>query len=239
LSEIGYGRAELMVASFPRSVAAVLFDLDGTLLDSRQDIAAACNHALVSAGRAALPVDEIGKFVGDGARRLVARAFGLEKDSPEVDPHLERFLRYYEAHPLDYGRAYPGVFEVVGQLAGTGLGVCTNKGSAITVKILEALGLGAQFGAVVGGGDAEALKPSPLPVLLACSRLGVSPSETLMIGDSEQDVSAARAAGCYAIGILGGFQEEDRLRASGPDLLLPNFAALLGLIPSWPFAPRS
>jgi len=223
-----------MATLFPTQVEAVLFDLDGTLLDSREDIAAACNHALRSAGRAALPGAEIDTFVGDGARKLVSSAFRLDRDAPEVTEHLERFLAYYAEHPLDHGSFYPGTTEVLRALEGVKLGICTNKSSAITRKILDKAGLGARFLSVIGGGDAGALKPNPAPVLLACSELGVSPERTIMVGDSEQDVLAARAAGCYAIGILGGFQSDARLLAAAPELTLERFSALEAHVNAWP-----
>jgi phosphoglycolate phosphatase len=215
------------VHSRPR---AILFDLDGTLVDSRGDIAAATNRALVEAGRAPLSAETLAGFVGDGARALLARAFEMAPDAPGLEVHLERWRSYYAAHPVDHTTWMAGAREAVDVLGRRGilLGVVTNKDRAVTEIILGALGVGNAFGAVWGGGDG-ALKPAPDGPLAAMKTLRAQPSETWMVGDGTQDVGAARAAGCRSIALLGGFHSEARLRAAKPDVVIASMAELEGL----------
>jgi 2-phosphoglycolate phosphatase len=220
-----------MTRPLPKRISAVLFDLDGTLLDSESDIHAACNHMLEQAGHERLSTAIVRGFVGDGARALVARALGVEATAPSVDAPLKVFLAYYEAHPLDFGQLYPGARELLEWLGAKRCGIVTNKSKSITQQIARALGL--EVGAIVGGGDTAKLKPSPEPVLLACRILGVQPSATVFVGDSEQDIHAAKSAGCYSVGVLGGLQAEDRLRAAAPDLLSTSLAELAVQVRNW------
>jgi phosphoglycolate phosphatase len=219
----------------PGRIAAAIFDLDGTLLDSEGDIGAACNHMLVQAGREPLEAATIRSFVGDGARTLVARALGVEREAPEVARHLDVFLSYYSDHPLDHGRLYEGGAELLAWLGPKRTGICTNKNKDITLRILKCLGL--ELCAVVGGGDTRQLKPSPEPVLLTCELLGVRPDEVVFVGDSEQDVLAARSAGCFVVGVLGGLGAESRLLSSEPDWVSPNLVALGHDMRTWNFVP--
>jgi phosphoglycolate phosphatase len=220
-----------MPSPLPRQISAVLFDLDGTLLDSARDIHAACNHMLGHAGRDPLSAETVAGFVGDGARALVARALGVEVHAPLVEPHLTVFLGYYEEHPLDLGELYPGAHDLLTWLGPSRCGIVTNKSRSVTQQIVRALDL--KVGVVIAGGDTSALKPSPEPILLGCRSLGVAPSATVFVGDSEQDVRAARAAGCYSLGVLGGLQAEARLLSSEPDRIVSSLAELAREVPYW------
>src|SRR5579883_1102403 len=204
----------------PRAIA---FDLDGTLIDSRGDIAAACNHVLVHAGRAPLPPERIATFVGDGARSLLARAFELDREAPELDALLVEWARYYVAHPVDHTSWMPGARDAIEVLHARGvrLALVTNKARAVTLVILDALGVRPLFEAVYAGGDGP-LKPSAEPIVRVMQELGVRAEETWVVGDGAQDIGAARAAGCFSVGVLGGFHSWDRLREAGPDVLLPT-----------------
>src|SRR5688500_13718180 len=125
---------------------AFLFDLDGTLIESRIDIARACNHALVTLGRSALPEDTIAGFVGDGARTLLAKAFDLPSASEEIDQALRVFVEYYAEHPVVRTELLPGALEALVDLAGHPLGLVTNKTRTVTLRILEALDIHRYFG---------------------------------------------------------------------------------------------
>lgn len=209
---------------------AVLFDLDGTLIDSAADIAAACNHALVAHGRAALSEETIRRFVGDGARVLLARAFALAVESPELDAALASFHAYYEAHPVVHTTLLAGARESLDACRGRKRILATNKPRGTMLLILEALGIGGDFDAVRGGGDGP-LKPDPFTLLSALDEVGVAPSRAWMVGDGPQDVGAGKAAACAAtIAVLEGFVDPARLHAMEPDVIMKSlleFPALL------------
>lgn len=211
--------------------AAVAFDLDGTLIDSRLDIAAACNHVLASEGRATMPPDVIAGFVGDGVAHLVARAFGLPVEAPEVPELTARLVAYYSAHPVVHTRWMPGALEVMGALerAGLPMAIVTNKARKVTLAVLDALGAVGRFAGVVAGGDAP-LKPSPEPVIAVARALGVEVGALWVVGDGEQDILSAKAAGAYAVAVRGGFADDARLAAAGPDVTLGSLAELVRLI---------
>jgi phosphoglycolate phosphatase len=208
----------------------VVFDLDGTLIDSRADIAAACNHALEAVGRAPLPLERVAGFVGDGARQLLARAFALPEDAVELDAHLEVFLDFYTAHPSPHTSLYPGVRAVLARLSGRRLAVCTNKPRRTTDAVLSALGLTSAFASVVAGGDTPDRKPGPGPLRRVAADLGVAPELLVMVGDGPQDVMAARAVGAHAVGVRHGFLPLERLVASEPDVLLEGVIELPGYL---------
>ena len=210
----------------PRAIA---FDLDGTLIDSRLDIAAACNHALVLAGRLPIDPDVIATYVGDGVRTLAARAFGLDVEDPALTPHTEALVRYYEAHPVDHTRWMPGAHEALDAAGELPLALVTNKARPVTLAVLEALGARSRFAFVYAGGDGP-LKPSPEPILACARGLSTETASLWVIGDGDQDVLAARAAGAYAVAVLGGFSPEERLRAAAPDAVLGSIAELPTLI---------
>jgi len=212
-----------------RPPRAVVFDLDGTLADTRLDIAAACNHALTSLGRPARSVDEISLLVGDGARALVSRAFGHPPDDPRTDEAVGMFNEYYRRHPAAHVRWMPGAREALLACGAVPVALATNKPRAVTVPLLEALGLGARFRAVVAGGDGP-LKPDPSSIHAALAPLGVAAEDAWVVGDGPQDVGAGRAAGAWTVGVLGGFLSERALRDARPDRVLQSlhdFAKLL------------
>jgi phosphoglycolate phosphatase len=209
--------------------SAIAFDLDGTLVDSRLDIAAACNHALACAGRPALPLDVVVSYVGDGVRALIARAFGLPESDPALDPHVEDLVRFYAAHPVDRTEFMPGAREVLSALGGLPLALITNKARPVTLAVLDALGIRATFAFVYAGGDGP-LKPSPEPILACARALATDVRSLWVVGDGDQDVRAARAADAFAVGLLGGYAPEDRLRAAQPDVVLPSIGELPGLV---------
>jgi 2-phosphoglycolate phosphatase len=212
-----------------RTPQAIVFDLDGTLVDSRGDIADACNYALRAFGRAELPTDTIAGFVGDGSKRLLARAFGEGTAAAELDAAFEAFSRYYASHAAVRSRWMPGAWDALSALSPMPLAIATNKPRDATMALLDALGVEERFARVVCGDDGP-LKPSPEPILLALTPSGVAASDAWVVGDGTQDILAARAAGATAIAVLGGFTPEAKLRASGPDAVIESLAELLPLI---------
>lgn len=174
-----------------------VFDLDGTLVDSRRDIADAANQLLVSCGAAPFAEERIGRMVGEGAAQLVARAFEAAGIARPVDA-LERYLAFYDARLLNQTRPYDGIPEVLAALGrGAALAVLTNKPIASTRRILDGLDLARYFpaDAVIGGDGPFPRKPDPSALAHLVAGAGASPATTLMVGDSVIDWRTARAAG--------------------------------------------
>lgn len=215
--------------------AAVIFDLDGTLVDSRGDIVAAVNHALSQLGRAPLPASVVVGFVGDGARSLCARAARLPEQSDEVDALVGHFLAYYTEHPVELSRWMPGATEALEALAEMQLplGLCTNKPRVTTDAVLYALGIRTRFRTVVAGGDLSEKKPAPGPLLLAAKQLGVAPERCVMVGDGHQDVECARRAGMRSIAVESGFSKRARILEARPDVLLASLAEVPEVVRRW------
>jgi phosphoglycolate phosphatase len=210
-------------------VRAVLFDLDGTLIDSLPDLAAAVNRLLAGEGRRALEPDAVKAMVGDGAGTLVARAFAARGGlpGPEVEPFLRRFMADYEPRSAELTRPWPGVVETLAALkqSGLALAVCTNKPSAATDAILQALGLAQWFDVVVGADATPALKPDPAHVTVILERLGVTAEQAVMLGDSANDVRAAKAAGVATVVLSFGYAHGP-VAELGADLIIDDFRQL-------------
>jgi 2-phosphoglycolate phosphatase len=214
-----------------RGARAILFDLDGTLVDSRRDIAAACNFALAAVGRPPSPVDVIAAYVGDGARMLVARALEEAPGDAMVTHALAAFQAYYAEHAAVYTTWMPGAREAAIAFSDRPLGLVTNKPRVAALAVLDALSARGLFEAIVAGEDAP-LKPDPRGVLAALAGLQapVSPAEAWVVGDGPQDVLAGRAAGCVTVGVRGGFASDERLEAAAPDVVLDSMHELVPLV---------
>lgn len=216
--------------------AAVVFDLDGTLIDSRGDIVAATNHALAATGRRPLPAQSIVRLIGDGARALCARAAGLPESAEDVEPVLAEFLSYYRAHPVDFTRWMPGAQEVLEALTDWDdltLALCTNKARVVTEAVLLALGVRSRFRAVVAGGDLAEKKPAAAPLLSIARTLNMDIARLVMVGDGPQDIECARRAGARSVGLLNGYSPRERLSEAKPDVLIPTLFELRDVIRRW------
>jgi len=211
------------------SVRALIFDLDGTLIDSKQDLIHSVNAMLRELGRAELAPETISGYIGHGAPQLVARAMGNDSTEEERARALQFFLSYYETHKMDTTCAYPGVAETLEQLAKVPMAVLTNKPVRISVRILEAMELSKYFRAIYGGNSFETKKPDPLGARTILKELGVEARETLLVGDSEVDVQTARNAGTLAAAVDYGFGVHDR-GAYPADIYLERFSELATLL---------
>jgi phosphoglycolate phosphatase len=218
---------------------AVLFDLDGTLLDSAPDLAAAANAMLAELGLPARDPAAIATYIGRGIPKLVERSLTGSLDAAADPALLVRALPIYEHHyAAESGRRsvpFPGVVEGLRALhrAGLPLACITNKAERFTVDLLERTGLGGFFGVVVCGDTVAKKKPDPEPVLAACAQLGIRPHEALMIGDSENDVQAARAAGCQVWCVPYGYNEGRPVGSLDCDVLVPDLAEAARRLLGW------
>ncbi len=206
-------------------VRALIFDLDGTLIDSKLDLAISVNATLRHMGREALADDTIFSYVGNGAQTLVQRALGDGVTPEEIEKGHAFFLAYYRAHMLDNTVAYPGVREGLELLKGRELAVLTNKPVRFSEAILRGLGLANYFRYVYGGNSFATKKPDPEGVNTLLRNLGASPREAMMVGDSDVDVRTARSSGTWAVGMSYGLGLEG-MRAHPPDLMLDSLADL-------------
>ena len=218
-----------MNEKFRGQVKALVFDLDGTLIDSKQDLVVSVNATLRAIGREELPAELVASYVGSGAPVLISRALGGAPDAEELQRALKFFLAHYEEHKLDYTRAYPGVREALQELRGVPMAVLTNKPVNISVGILEELGLAEFFKAIYGGNSFTTKKPDPLGANTILGEFGVAGREAAMVGDSEVDVQTARNAGMIAAIVNFGFGVHDR-RAYPADVYLDRMEELAGLV---------
>lgn len=215
------------------AIKAVVFDLDGTLIDSRKDIAAAANHMLETHGLERQSVEQICTHVGDGARVLVAGVTGLALDSEAVDGMLDTLLGYYVEHATDQTTMMPGAAEALDALRAMPLGILTNKPRITTDAVVDALDLRRHFDVIVAAGDTPERKPSPEPLRTVARGLNVSASELVMIGDGPQDIECAQRAGAKSVGVKGGILPIDQLERAGPDRLIETLAELPRVIETW------
>jgi phosphoglycolate phosphatase len=207
----------------------IVFDLDGTLIDSQRDLTNSINAMLAEFGREPLPEAIIATYIGDGAAMLVRRALGDPDDQPLVDNAMEHFLAHYREHKLDYTYVYPGVFESLEAMRvhsdGTPrrMAVLTNKPIRPSVDICAGLGLGPYMFRIYGGNSFTTKKPDPEGLNALIREAGVSPSETLMIGDSSVDILTARRAGTWVIGCKFGLSSHT-VESIPADCLVDNAA---------------
>jgi phosphoglycolate phosphatase len=214
--------------NFP-AVRALIFDLDGTLIDSKLDLIHSVNAMLGEMKRPQLAEETISGYIGHGAPQLVARALGGAATEQELKHALQFFLGYYEEHKMDNTCAYPGVPETLAQLTPMPMAVLTNKPERISVRILTSLGLAKYFRKIYGGNTFESKKPDPYGANKILQELGVSAREAIIIGDSEVDVQTARNAGTQAAAVNYGFGVHDRA-AYPADIYLDRFADLADVV---------
>ncbi|MEO5373693.1 MAG: phosphoglycolate phosphatase [Alphaproteobacteria bacterium] len=189
---------------------AVVFDLDGTLIDSAPDVRAAVNKVLAELGRPALGLREIRGLVGDGARILMQRCLaetGPQPTDAEVDAAVTRYLDFYRTDPAGHTEIYPYVVETLMQLSAEGLklGVCTNKPHEMTMLVLRALGIAKLFKAILGADLMPFKKPDPRHVLRLLEMMDARPADAVLVGDSEVDMESARNVGIPAVAVTYGY----------------------------------
>lgn len=228
------------MATMPRGALRqpemVVIDVDGTLVDSVRDLAFSVDEMMKALGLAPHGEARVRKWVGNGVERLVRRALVGELDG-EPDPKLfERaypiYLDLYAANLSAHSRLYPGAEEALDyfESAGFKMGCVTNKAAQFTEDLLKRLGVYARFGIVVSGDTLDKRKPDPAPLLHAARRLGVTPSNALMVGDSVSDVKAARAAGFQVVCVTYGYNHGLDIRDMNPDAVVDSLAEIRQLL---------
>jgi len=208
----------------------LIFDLDGTLIDSKRDLADSVNATLASMGHATLPDDVVASYVGNGAPALI-RGILPGASEEQIEGALAYFLRYYRDHMLDATTLYPGVRQALDRLhaARIPLAILTNKPVRFSERLIEGLDLGAHFFRIYGGNSFEEKKPHPRGIEALMAESGADRARTVMIGDSAVDVLTARAASVRACGVSWGFQPETFTQAP-PDFVIDDMRALAAMV---------
>ena len=220
----------------PLPVKAVMIDLDGTLLDTIPDLAAAANNMLIEMGRAPLPESTIRNYVGKGIANLIERTLTNSMDGTPDAASFERavpiYERCYKAANGKHTTIYPGVKEGLDLMRAQGYPlVCvTNKSERFTLPLLDCVKLADYFACVVSGDTLPQKKPDPAPLLHACKQLNVAPGEMLMIGDSLNDAQAARSAGCPIFCVTYGYNEGHDVRTLDVDAIVSSLVEANSLI---------
>lgn len=208
-------------------MSLLIFDLDGTLIDSRLDLAHSANAARAYMGMPPIANELVYSYVGNGAPVLIRRVLGPEASEQEVERALDFFIRYYGQHCLDNTVLYPGVGQALDRLHGQGfrMAVLTNKPVRISHHILRGLSIADHFFRVYGGNSFGQKKPDPIGIQTLLQETALAPEKALMVGDSAVDVRTARNAGIRACGVRYGFQPETFLN-DPPDLLIDDLREL-------------
>jgi len=205
----------------------IIFDLDGTLVDTSIDITNALNYALKPYGLKDLTVDDTVKMVGEGITRLIEKLLG-DKKFQARDDVIKKFLDYYSEHLIDYSNVYPHVRETIEKLNGYKKAVISNKREYLSTELLGKLDLLKYFNLVIGSDTTSEKKPSAIPVIHAVTKLGVGPQESIMVGDSNYDIEAGKKAGVKTVAVTYGYRERQYLMDA--DYMIDSIEELLTLL---------
>ena len=211
-------------------VKTVLFDLDGTLLDTAPDLARALNFVLQSNGLPPLPYAQIRPVVSHGGAALITLGFGLQPEHPDFDARRQELLEYYQNNIAEHTRLFPGMAQVLNYIESNNMnwGVVTNKPGWLTEPLLDALKLRERAAGIVSGDTLEERKPHPAPLLYACQLIGTDPKHCLYVGDAERDIQAGHNAGMPTlVAMFGYLLENDRPETWGADALIERPADIL------------
>jgi phosphoglycolate phosphatase len=217
-------------ARFPLAVKMVMIDLDGTLIDTAPDLADCANRMLADLGRAPYPLETVMTWIGNGVPRLVKRALTgemwAEPDAALFDKALAIFQQHYATHVSDLSRPFPGVVEGLEKLkrAGYRLACITNKAEVFSLPLLRNLDLYKYFELILSGDSLPKQKPDPLPLTHACRHFGITPDHGVLVGDSSNDVEAARAAGMPVLCVPYGYNHGHDIREAHPDAVFGSLA---------------
>jgi phosphoglycolate phosphatase len=219
-------------AASPFSGATIVFDLDGTLVETAPDLVNTLNHLLMREGAAPLPLDQARLLIGQGAKALLSRGFaaaGAPVSEPRLSALFDDFIAHYLAHIADESRPFDGVLEAMATMEADGarMAVCTNKRTDLSLALLETLGIADRFAAIVGGDIVPAQKPAAVHLTETIARAGGRADRAVMIGDSASDAGAARAAGVPLVLVSFGYTDIPAADL-GADVLIDHFDQLAG-----------
>ena len=206
----------------------LLFDLDGTLVDTSGDITNALNHALQMYGYPILTVEQTIQLIGEGITRLIQKLIGNMAGMERQDEVKQKFLEFYEKHMTDCSTVYPDVTDTLEKITDFHKAVISNKRENLSVELLKRLGLMKYFEIVIGSDTTPERKPSPVPILYAMKTIGAKPRETVIVGDSNYDIEAGKKAGVHIIAVTYGYREKNYL--GGADYLVDRFRDIPGLL---------
>ena len=211
-------------------IKAVLFDLDGTLVNSLFDLGASTNYALEKMGFPTHETEKFKIFVGDGMAKLIERALPENKrDRETINTTLQIFMEHYRAHYVDKTVPYDGISELLDALKGYKKAVISNKADEMVIPLTKKL-LGERFDIVCGKREGYPTKPDPTLTLEIIKELGVEPKECIFVGDSGMDMAVAKNSGCVAVGVLWGFRGKEELKANGADYIVSNALEILHIL---------
>lgn len=205
------------------SIKLIIFDLDGTLIDSLKDITSAVNHATRPYGIPEKSVPETGELLGTGISILIDRVLADRRDELKDDV-MKGFMDYYSKHLIEYTTVYPGVKDVLENLVDYKRAVVTNKREQFAKTMLNELGIGSYFDLVLGSDSVAEKKPSPVPLLHLLDLYNLSASEAVMVGDSEIDIAAGKGAGVRTVGVTYGYRDREAL--GGADFIIDDIRGL-------------
>lgn len=215
-----------------KPVRLLIFDLDGTLVDTLDDIASSVNHTLAAFNREGLPRDLVRRYVGDGIEALLSRAFGGPDRMPAEA--AEVYKAHHRANLAVRSALYPPVQEALERFKAIPLAIISNKAEEFVRPLVERLGIAGYFRVIIGADHGLPLKPAPDSVLAIMRRCGAPPDKTVIVGDGTTDVRAGKAAGVMTCSVTCGFRSEEELRSAGPDFVIPDLSGLASL-----FAPEA
>ena len=208
-------------------IKLIMFDLDGTLVDTSKDITNALNYAIKPYGLKDLTVEDTIKMIGEGITRLIEKVLSDEKPQWR-DKVIKRFLAYYSEHLVDYSSVYPYVRETLEKLNGYKKAVISNKKEYLSMKLLDKLGLLKYFNLVIGSDTTSERKPSPIPVIHVFTKLGIDPHESIIVGDSNYDIEAGKKAGIKTVAVTYGYRERQYLKEA--DYIIDNIKDLVTVL---------
>lgn len=216
------------------TIKAVLFDLDGTLLDTAKDLGSAINHVLEVNGKAPLSFETTRPFVSGGTPALINLGFGINIGEPGYDDLKNAFLDFYEANLCQYTTPFSGINEALAEIENKGLiwGIITNKPGYLTAPLLEQLNLDKRSKVTISGDTFELKKPDPFPLLQAAKLINVSPEQAIYVGDDERDIIAAKAAGMTSVSVGWGYPGKQNPESWNAEIHLERSEELLGLVQS-------